>query len=228
MQPVSAMELTAGAGVKALVYGPAGAGKTTLCATMPKPIIISAESGLLSLRKVIQSTGVDLPVLQVSNMQELHEAFLYVSGPDGAQFESVCLDSISEIAEVCLTGEKGMTKDGRAAYGQMNEKMVKIIRLFRDLQGKHVLFTAKQETTKDALTGAVSYAPSMPGTTLTKELPYFFDEVFQSFVGQDGEGKSYRALLTELTAQATAKDRSGMLDAVEFPDMNAVIAKIIS
>ena len=36
-------------GVKALVYGPSGAGKTTLCATAPAPIIISAEAGLLSL-----------------------------------------------------------------------------------------------------------------------------------------------------------------------------------
>jgi RecA-family ATPase len=37
-------------GIKVLVYGHAGAGKTTLGATMPVPIIISAEGGLLSIK----------------------------------------------------------------------------------------------------------------------------------------------------------------------------------
>lgn len=38
-------------GVKVLVYGQAGAGKTRLIQTLPTPVIISAEGGLLSLRE---------------------------------------------------------------------------------------------------------------------------------------------------------------------------------
>ena len=37
------------AGVKVLVYGHAGAGKTSLIRTAPNPVILSAEAGLLSL-----------------------------------------------------------------------------------------------------------------------------------------------------------------------------------
>lgn len=37
-------------GVKMLVYGASGSGKTGLCATLPAPLIISAEGGLLRLR----------------------------------------------------------------------------------------------------------------------------------------------------------------------------------
>ena len=37
-------------GVKALVYGQAGAGKTTLAATMPHPIILSAERSSVNQR----------------------------------------------------------------------------------------------------------------------------------------------------------------------------------
>ena len=36
-------------GVKVLVYGQAGSGKTTLIRTAPAPLILSAEAGLLSL-----------------------------------------------------------------------------------------------------------------------------------------------------------------------------------
>jgi len=35
----------AATGVKILVYGQAGAGKTTLITTLPNPIILSAEGG---------------------------------------------------------------------------------------------------------------------------------------------------------------------------------------
>ena len=38
-------------GVKVLVYGGSGSGKTTLIGTLPDPVIISAEAGLLRDRK---------------------------------------------------------------------------------------------------------------------------------------------------------------------------------
>ena len=45
----------ASSGVKVLVYGQAGSGKTTLIRTAPAPLILSAEAGLLSL------AGTDIP-----------------------------------------------------------------------------------------------------------------------------------------------------------------------
>ena len=45
--------------INCLVYGEAGIGKTTLCATAPSPLIISAEAGLLSLKKH------DIPVYEI-------------------------------------------------------------------------------------------------------------------------------------------------------------------
>ena len=39
--------------IKLLVYGAAGVGKTSLIPTMPKPIILSAEAGLLALLVLI-------------------------------------------------------------------------------------------------------------------------------------------------------------------------------
>ena len=206
-------------GVKLLVYGHAGAGQTTLAASMPRPIIISAEGGLLSIQ------GAALPYIEVSSMDALREAFDYVSGEHGAEFDSIVLDSISEIAEVVLVHEKAVNKDGRAAYGEMAVQMTSIIRAFRDLPGKHVLMTAKVEKSQDE-TGRILYSPSMPGNKVGQSLPYFFDEVLALRVEKDAEGVAQRALMCDSDGLWLAKDRSGKLDAWEAPDIGAVINKI--
>ena len=206
-------------GIKALVYGSAGAGKTTLATTMPKPIIISAEGGLLS----IQNAG--LPYIEVSSMETLMEAFSYVEGKDGEKYQSVILDSISEIAEVVLVHEKSINKDGRAAYGEMAVQMTSIIRAFRDLPGKNVLFTAKVEKAQDE-SGRILYSPSMPGNKVAQSLPYFFDLVLPLRVEKDADGVVQRALMCYPDGIWTAKDRSGKLDQWEAPDLGAIIAKI--
>lgn len=88
-------------GIKVLVYGQAGSGKTSLCATTGgTPIIISAEGGLLSLR------ASDIPVIEVSRIADVHEAYAFLMSQEGAHFDWVCLDSISEIAEVVLNAER--------------------------------------------------------------------------------------------------------------------------
>ena len=206
-------------GIKALVYGAAGAGKTSLSVTMPKPIIISAEGGLLSI------SDSKLPYIEVSSMESLMEAYSYVFGPEGGAYESVILDSISEVAEVVLSYEKTINKDGRAAYGEMNVQMTSLIRAFRDLPGKHVLFTAKLDKALDEA-GRMLYSPAMPGNKLAQSLPYFFDLVLPLRVEKDADGVVQRALMTYPDGIWTAKDRSGKLDQWEAPDMGAIIGKI--
>lgn len=207
-------------GIKALVYGHAGAGKTTLATTMPTPIIISAEGGLLSIQDA------DLPYIEVSSMEDLKEAYTWVAESEtGKQFQSVILDSLSEIGEVVLAYEKSINKDGRAAYGEMAVQMTSIIRAFRDLPGRNVLMTAKAEKSQDE-SGRILYAPSMPGTKVAQSLPYFFDEVLALRVEKDADGETQRALMCDSDGLWTAKDRSGKLAAWEAPDLGAIIRKI--
>ena len=56
-------------GVKLLVYGQAGAGKTSLIKTLPQPVVLSAEGGLLSIQDA------DLPYLEITSMDDLREAY---------------------------------------------------------------------------------------------------------------------------------------------------------
>lgn len=204
-------------GVKILVYGQAGAGKTALIKTMPNPIVLSAEGGLLSLQDA------DLPYLEIKTMGDLHEAYAWLVDHD--EYASVALDSISEIAEVVLNFEKKNTKDGRAAYGAMQEQMTDLIRAFRDLPGKHVYMSAKLEKSQDEM-GRLLYNPAMPGKSLTQGLPYYFDEVLALRVEKDGDGATQRALMTDTDGLWLAKSRSGKLETWEAPDLGAIIKKI--
>jgi hypothetical protein len=203
------------------VYGEAGSGKTVLASTAPTPIIISAEAGLLSLRHS------DIPVIVIHSIDDLNEAYNWCStAPEAAQFETICLDSITEIAEVVLATAKRLAKDPRQAYGDMIEKMTTVIKAFRDLEGKHVYMSAKMEPQKDDLTGIVKYSPSMPGAKLGTQLPYLFDEVFRLGVAKNEEGGFYRFLQTAPDLQYVAKDRSGALEPWEQPDLSSIINKI--
>ena len=207
-------------GVKLLVYGQAGAGKTSLIPTLPAPIVLSAEGGLLSI------AGADVPYIEIASMGDLMEAYKWLSeSAEAAQYQSVALDSISEVAEVVLNAEKKASKDPRQAYGAMQEQMADIIRAFRDLPGRHVYMSAKLEKTQDEM-GRVLYSPSMPGNKTGQQLPYFFDEVLALRVEKDADGVPQRALMAHPDGLWTAKDRSGRLDAWEAPDLGAVIRKI--
>jgi phage nucleotide-binding protein len=208
-------------GIKVLCYGQAGAGKTSLCGTTDgKTIIISAESGLLSLRHS------EIDVIEVSSIADVHEAYAYVTSEAGIEYKWICLDSISEIAEVVLNNEKKNNKDPRAAYGALAEQMGDLLRAFRDLPGKNVYMSAKMASVKDEMTGAVLYGPSMPGAKLGQGIPYLFDEVFVLRAEKADDGVVYRTLQTGADFQYVAKDRSGALDLYEAPDLAAIAAKI--
>lgn len=211
-------------GIKVLVYGQAGAGKTSLCATIDEPaVIISAESGLLSLR------GKDIPVIEVKSIADVHEAYQFVMQSDDAKdFRWVCLDSISEIAEVVLNHEKKASKDPRQAYGALSEQMQDLLRAFRDIPGRNVYMSAKMDRQKDEQTGAMLYGPSMPGAKLGQGIPYLFDEVFVLRSERADDGQVYRTLQTSGDFQYVAKDRSGCLDLYEAPNLSSIAAKILN
>jgi phage nucleotide-binding protein len=225
----SILEATRAQGIKVLVHGPAGAGKTVLCATTGAPdktLILSAEAGLLSLRKMVQ-TAPELEavtVATISSIDDLREAYRHLKA-GGHPFTWVCLDSISEIAEQVLNHEKSKTKDGRAAYGALNDTMLELLRAFRDLP-MNVYMSAKQEREQDEDTGRTLYSPSLPGKRLSQGISYLFDEVFALRIDKDEQGP-YRVLVCKPDGRFEAKDRSGQLAALEVPNLAEIHNKIM-
>ncbi len=216
--------VTTGAGIKCLIYGKAGVGKTYLLRTAPSPLVISAEGGLLALRKF------QIPVAKVTTMDEVREILLWfqTKGTGSERIKTICPDSLSEIGEMSLAVQRGNYTDGRQIYGGLVEEMLPIIKGFRDLAdlGWNVVFTAKQDMTKDEISGGQMIGPAMPGRELGKQLPYMFDELFYLGLAKDDKGDDFRYLRTAPDLQFDAKDRSGALDLFEPPDLAHIFTKI--
>lgn len=221
-------------GLKALVHGPAGIGKTILSATPSlegnSVLIINAEAGLLSLKKFIDDNPKADEYIKITTINSIADlGDVYEELSDGGatdDYDWVALDSISDIAEVLLSEEKQKSKDARAAYMTMQDDIGKIIRKYRDLENINVLMTCKQQRKTDDYTGITSYVPLLPGQNLYQQIPYWFDEVFALRVLKDDDGVEYRALQTQKDLLYDAKDRSGMLLKFEKPDLNYIYHKI--
>ena len=198
-------------GVKMLVYGQSGTGKTSMIKTATNPLIISSESGLLSL------ADVSIPAVEISNEADLKEAYEYARD---SEFDTICLDSLSDIAETLLEDYKSKVSDGRQAYGKMNDVINKYVRKFRGLKGKHVFITAKEGKTE--INNVAIAAPSMPGQTLTTQIPYPFDLVLRLESNRKGE----RILHTASTFSQVCKDRSNTLEVKEEANIANLIKKI--
>jgi hypothetical protein len=209
-------------GIKAVVYGGPGVGKTRLLCTAPSPLIVSSERGLLSVRHL------SVPVLEVSSLAEVKEVLDWLEGPDPVvqTFKTICLDSLSETAEVVLAEARLKNRDPRKAFGALIEEMLPVIKRFRDLKQKNVVMVCKSATTKNELSGAVTTAPSAPGNVIGAEIPYLFDAVLHLAVGTAADGTSFRYLRTQPDATTSAKDRSDNLAEIEVADLTYLFGKM--
>jgi len=192
-----------------------------LGATAPNPIYISAEKGLLSL------ADQDIPYIDVNNLDQFKGAYKYCAK---SEYETIVIDSLSEITTTVLdewrarlTSESNSGKiDVRQAYGKVAESIGGVIRAFRDMEGKNVVFIAKERKHVDEDSNAVTFEAYMPGQVLPFDLPYLVDEFVCLQISRKGE----RFIQTNSDFKRICKDRSGKLEANERPNLTDIFNKI--
>jgi hypothetical protein len=211
-------------GIKCLVYGRSGVGKSPLLGTAPNPIILSGENGLLSLRR----NNPPVPYIEFNTYKQLMDGCKWCfESHEARQFYTIGLDSMTEVMDVLLKEEMKIGNAHGRAYGETAIKGIDLVRAIQNIKGKTIVVLAKEEYEKDNTTGAMMFQPQMPGNQLGQKIPYFFDETFRMLVGKDAQNKDVRYLRTNLSPTEVARDRSGMLNEFEPANLTQVFSKIL-
>jgi hypothetical protein len=218
LQVLSTNKINAKDGIKTLVYGPSGVGKTRLAITAPGPFIFSAENGLLSLNRE------NIPYIPITTYALMKEAFSwFMKSAEARHIQTLFLDSLTEIAQVILAEEKTKTKDPRKAYGQMQDSVYELIRAFRDSKGRNVVLICWEQYMEFGM--GKKAVPVIPSEKLLAALPYFWDLVLHMHHGRTDSGIVYQAFHTHDTDWWTAKDRGGNLNELEEPNLTKLFLK---
>ena len=161
---------------KVVVYGPPGAGKTTFGATFPDALILSAESGLLSVRDQ------DIDVWEVGTWEDIEEAFRYLKTGNHS-YKSVILDSLTEsqkkLNEHIIRKFPAKKRDyedlmSMSDWGYSIDRLRKMCRAFRDLPMNVVFIALSQEVMMEE---ELMVKPALSGKTLSDELAGWVDAV---------------------------------------------------
>lgn len=205
-------------GVKAVCYGPAGSGKTPVINSAPRPVLLACEPGLLSMRNSNVPTAWCLNSAQIDDFCQ----WCFHSN-ESKNFDTVCIDSGTQMAEVYLSRAESKNAHGLAAYGQMSRDTYKQLESLFYLQQKHVYLICKQEII--AQQGITMKRPYFPGRELPVKVPHLYDCILQldmHNVPGIGQVKAFRC---QGSMDTIARNRTGTLNEFEEPHFGKLVAK---
>lgn len=257
MKIISADErLSAQSGIKGIILGPAGIGKTSLLHSLDPAttLFVNAEAGELSVQ--------DWPgdMIRLRTWAEARNLAVAVGGPNPgyaeeavygpghykaaldifgdalAKYETIFIDSITEVGRLCFTwaklqpesfSERTGKPDTRGTYGLLGREMVDWLKQFQHAPRVNVWLVGLLNTVKDEF-GRTSHVMQIEGSKTALEAPGITDQVISMVQMQPEEGNPYRAFVCHAVNPwgYPAKDRSGRLDLIEEPHLGRLMAKI--
>lgn len=162
--------------LKALIYGPSGMGKTTWCATAPKPIILACESGHGGGTLSISGYNIDYIVPETYSDMEV-----FCSGQGLEAYETLVIDGFSYATDTliknhALTVPRSRGESAKRAMGVLELDDYQVLAelerrlLARLLQNdKHIIISCLMDFYQPAVGGPdprpeKSGGPDLPGS----------------------------------------------------------------
>ena len=216
--------------VKMLLFGVAGVGKTVFASTAPKPLILDAEGGLLSI------ADKDIDYIPIKLWSDIEEVFMEIVGGKISN-DTIIIDSLTEVSKKSMDAILGGVVNGNTTVSekvipsqhdwmQNIEEVRRLVRAFRDLP-KHIIMTCLCRDEKNEITGSVSRKPAVSAKSLADDIVGYFDVVGY----EETDNENNRWILTQPYKCrqgyfVPAKDRSGKLETFEEPDFSKIVKKI--
>jgi hypothetical protein len=243
-------------GVKALIVGPSGVGKTSQLRTLDptRTLLLDSDAGDLSVQDVPVDT------LRVDDWATARDLACRIGGPNPsypptacysqahynalggaldnlARYQTLFVDSITAISRLSFRwaeqqpeafSERSGKKDVRGAYGLHAREMIAWLNQLQHARAMNVIFVGILEKVIDDFNVA-TWQLQMEGGKTSRELPGIVDEIITMQFVDFGDGVPARAFVCTQPNpwNFPAKDRSGRLSQIEEPHVGKLIDKLV-
>ncbi len=181
-------------GLTFLIYGDAKVGKSWLSDTAPRPrLILDSEGG----------NGVRF----TASKNQVTKAFDWLNSGQHP-FQSVAIDSISEVQQRCVDSIAGTEKLKYDDWGLLLRIVSDVVRRFRDLANHPTRPLRAVILIAMATQDNGRYVPYVQGQ-LSVRLPYYMDLCMYMMVQQDGNGGENRFLMIQRDPRWLSGERVG-------------------
>jgi hypothetical protein len=205
-------------GMKAIVYGPAGTGKTPIINSAPRPVLLATEPGLLSMRNS------EVPTWIAPTKNKIDEFFKWFElSAEAKKFDTLAIDSTSQMCEIALNEAKARIKHGLQQYGDMADYVYPYLERLYFMAEKHMYLIAKEEVQDSGFR-----RPYYPGKQLPIQIPHRYDCILRVAKVPIPNAGEQTAFQCNGSYDVMARNRTGDLADFEPPDFGALVRKVMS